>query len=82
MRCFLLTVFALLSLVFISPFSHAAVTLPDEPIEEHPLDIVLPRDFPLPVTEKTIEAEGLKILVFGDSGTGGRVRAVPVFIRS
>ncbi len=55
------------------PFSEAAVTLP-EPVEEHPVDIVLPRDFPLPISEKVIETEGLKILVFGDSGTGDEIQ--------
>jgi hypothetical protein len=62
MRSLVLPLFSLLLLFFVSPCSHAAVTLPDEPIEEHPVDIVLPRDFPLPKTDKTIEAEGLKIL--------------------
>lgn len=66
------------------PFSEAAVTLPDEPVEEHPVDVVLPRDFPFPISEKVIETEGLKILVFGDSGTGDEIqwkvaRAMQIF---
>ena len=56
------------------PFSEAAVTLPDEPIDEHPVDVVLPRDFPFPISEKVIETEGLKVLVFGDSGTGDEIQ--------
>jgi tartrate-resistant acid phosphatase type 5 len=56
------------------PFSEAVVTLPDEPVKEHPVDVVLPRDFPLPVSNQTIASEGLKILVFGDSGTGDEIQ--------
>jgi tartrate-resistant acid phosphatase type 5 len=74
MRSLILILFSLLTLVFISPLSQAAVTLPDEPVEEHPVDVVLPRDFPLPITDKTIEGEELKILVFGDSGTGDEIQ--------
>ena len=55
-------------------FLEAAVTLPDEPVEEHPVDVVLPRDFPLPISEQAIETEGIKILVFGDSGTGDEIQ--------
>lgn len=56
------------------PFSEAVVTLPDESVEEHPVEVVLPRDFPFPISEKIIETEGLKILVFGDSGTGDEIQ--------
>ena len=56
------------------PFCEAAVTVPDESIEGHPVNVVLPGDFPLPVTESIIAAEGLKILVFGDSGTGDEIQ--------
>ena len=64
----------LLIQIFLIPASQAVVTLPDKPVEEHPLDIVLPRDFPLPVSGQTIRDEGLKILVFGDSGTGDEIQ--------
>jgi hypothetical protein len=74
MRCLFLTFSALLVLVLVSPFTQAAVTLTDEPVEEHPVDVVLPRDFPLPVSNQTIASEGLKILVFGDSGTGDEIQ--------
>ncbi len=56
------------------PFSEAAVTLPNEPVVDHPADVVLPRDFPFPISEKVIETGGLKILVFGHSGTGDEIQ--------
>jgi tartrate-resistant acid phosphatase type 5 len=64
----------LLGWVCLLPFSEGAVTIPDEMIEEHPIDLVLPRDFPLPISESDIKAEGIKILVFGDSGTGDEIQ--------
>jgi tartrate-resistant acid phosphatase type 5 len=36
--------------------------------------VILPGNFPLPVSEQTIHKEGLKILVFGDSGTGDEIQ--------
>jgi hypothetical protein len=74
MRFLFSTFFVLLFLILSSLFSQAAVTLPDEPVEEHPVDMILPRDFPLPVSEQVIAAEGLKLLVFGDSGTGDEIQ--------
>ena len=74
MQSFLSILLILFSLTFLNPFSEAAVTMPDEPVTEHPLDVVLPRDFPFPVTDQTLAAEGLKILVFGDSGTGDEIQ--------
>jgi tartrate-resistant acid phosphatase type 5 len=65
----------LLISIFLLPYSEAAVTLPDEPVEEQPVDVVLPRDFPLSASEQAIESEGLKILVFGDSGTGDEIQS-------
>ena len=56
------------------PYLEAAVTLPGEPVEEHPVDVVLPRDFALPISEQVIQTEGIKILVFGDSGTGDEIQ--------
>ena len=64
----------LIGLVFLPCFSEAKVTLPDHPVEEHPVDIVLPRDYPLPTLKQNMETEGLKILVFGDSGTGDAIQ--------
>jgi tartrate-resistant acid phosphatase type 5 len=74
MRCLFSVFSVLLLLALFSSFSPAAVTLPDEPVEENPVDVVLPRDFPLPVSNQTIAAEGLKVLVFGDSGTGDEIQ--------
>jgi tartrate-resistant acid phosphatase type 5 len=74
MRNPLLVFLILIGLVCLPFFSEAAVTLPDENIEEHPVDVVLPRDFPLSISEQVIATEGLKILVFGDSGTGDEIQ--------
>jgi tartrate-resistant acid phosphatase type 5 len=56
------------------PALEGTVTQPDEPIIEKPADLILPGDFPLPVTGQTLQNEGLKILVFGDGGTGDEIQ--------
>jgi tartrate-resistant acid phosphatase type 5 len=56
------------------PNLEGAVTQPDEPIIEKPVEVILPDDFPLPVTAQILKNEGLKILVFGDSGTGDEIQ--------
>jgi hypothetical protein len=45
------------------PDLEGVVTQPDEPIIEKPGEVILPGNFPLPVSEQTIPREGLKILV-------------------
>lgn len=52
----------LISWLTFYPLPEAAVTLPDEPVEEHPVDVVLPRDFPLPITEPGTEPLLIKAL--------------------
>lgn len=74
MRNPIIILLILIGWVCLLPFSEAAVTIPDEMIEEHPVDVVLPRDFPLPISEQDIKTEGIKILVFGDSGTGDEIQ--------
>jgi tartrate-resistant acid phosphatase type 5 len=52
------------------PFLEAAGTIPESYDEQPPAAIQIPKDVPLSTREGSIKSDGIKILVFGDSGTG------------
>jgi tartrate-resistant acid phosphatase type 5 len=54
--------------------SEAAVTIPEQFNEIAPANVSIPQDIPLPITEATMKSTGIRILVFGDSGTGDEVQ--------
>jgi tartrate-resistant acid phosphatase type 5 len=54
------------------PFLKAAVTIPDSYDEPLPASIQIPKDVPVP--DSNIKSEGIRLLVFGDSGTGDEMQ--------
>jgi tartrate-resistant acid phosphatase type 5 len=56
------------------PSMEAAVTLPDRFEEQPPAAVSIPKDVPLPVTAATLKSGGIRILAFGDSGTGDEIQ--------
>jgi len=51
-----------------------AVTLPEQFNELSPANVSIPQDIYLPINEATMKSTGIRILVFGDSGTGEDVQ--------
>ena len=55
------------------PFLEGAVTLPDSYEEQLPGAVFIPQDVPLSVSEAALKSSGIRILVFGDGGTGNEL---------
>ena len=70
MRRLIVILSALVSLLAWCPVLEAAVTLSYDLVEEPPAALVIPRDVPLQVSAGELKAGGIRILIFGDSGTG------------
>jgi len=70
MRFAVLVIIALSLVGWLTGFSEAAATLPNEPIKEQPASIVIPRDIPLEISDQEKTSKGIRIIAFGDSGTG------------
>ena len=70
MRFAVLVIIALSTFGWLTGFSEAAATLPNEPIKEQPTSIVIPRDIPLEISDQEKALKGIRIVAFGDSGTG------------
>jgi tartrate-resistant acid phosphatase type 5 len=60
----------LLACLAAGPGSEAAVTLPDHFDELAPASVNIPGDISLPLGEGALKSDGIRILAFGDSGTG------------
>ncbi len=70
MRFAVLVLFALSTVGCLTGLSEAAATLPSEPIKEEPVSLVIPRDIPLEISDQEKALKGIRIIAFGDSGTG------------
>ena len=70
MRFAVLVIIALSTVGCLIGFSEAAATLPNEPIKEQPVSLVIPRDIPLEISDQEKALKGIRIIAFGDSGTG------------
>jgi tartrate-resistant acid phosphatase type 5 len=70
MRFAVLIIITLSTVGWLTGFSEAAATLPNEPIKEQPASIVIPRDISLGISEQEKALKEIRIIAFGDSGTG------------
>jgi hypothetical protein len=52
MRFYILALMVLSTVGGLTGFSEAAATLPNEPIKEQPVSLVIPRDIPLEISDQ------------------------------